>query len=110
MAVALLRNYKVKEGIAMKFYIASHSGIASDGMRYKELGGHEDLNSLFPELANIIYRYSFRSIDIRLINGDRLRIYHINKAQDQITWNTDAQSNPQNMKEITDEKRAFINS
>ena len=29
---------KMKEGIAMKFYIASHSGIASDGMSYKESG------------------------------------------------------------------------
>ena len=29
----------------MKFYIASHNGMASDGMSYKELGGHEDLNS-----------------------------------------------------------------
>lgn len=71
----------MKEGIAMKFYIAGHSGITSDGMSYKELGGHEDLNSLFPELTKIINRYSFRTIDIRLINGDRLRIYDINKKQ-----------------------------
>ena len=63
----------------MKFYIASHSGIASDGMSYKELGGHEDLNSLFPELTQIINRYPFRTMDIRLMNGDRLRIYDINK-------------------------------
>ena len=80
MAVALLRNKKVKEGAVMKFYIASHSGIASEGMRYKEFGGHKDLDSLFPELTSIINRYSFRTIDIRLTNGDRLRIYDINKA------------------------------
>ena len=65
----------------MKFYIASHSGIASDGMSYKEFGGHKDLNSLFPELTKILKRYSFRTVDIRLTNGDRLRIYDINKTE-----------------------------
>ena len=94
----------------MKFYIASHSGIASDGMSYKEFGGHEDLNSLFPELTKIINHQSFRTIDIRLINGDRLRIYDINKTGQPDTLNTDAKFNPQIMKEMTDEKRAFINS
>jgi hypothetical protein len=69
----------VKEEIAMKFYIARHSGFATDGMRYEKLGGDEELNSLFPELKGIIKRYAFRTIDIRLINGDRLRIYDINK-------------------------------
>ena len=94
----------------MKFYIASHSGIASDGMSYKEFGGHEDLNSLFPELTKIINHQSFRTIDIRLINGDRLRIYDINKTEHPDTLNTDAKFNPQIMEEMTDEKRAFINS
>jgi len=94
----------------MKFYIASHSGVASEGMRYKELGGHADLNSLFPELPEIINRYSFRTMDIRLINGDRLRIYDINKNRRLNTWNTDVKFNPQNREEMTDEKRAFINS
>ena len=94
----------------MKFYIASHSGIASDGMSYKEFGGHEDLNSLFPELTKVINHQSFRTIDIRLINGDRLRIYDINEAGHPKTWNTDAGFNPQIMGEMTDEKRAFINS
>lgn len=65
----------------MKFYIASHSGIVSDGMSYKEFGDHDDLSSLLPELTKVIYRHaSFRTIDIRLINGDRLRIYDINKT------------------------------
>ena len=94
----------------MKFYIARHSGIASDGMSYSELGGHEDLNSLFPELAKIIHRYAFRTIDIRLRNGDRLRIYDINKSGHPNAWNTDAGFNPQIRGEMTDEKRAFINS
>jgi hypothetical protein len=94
----------------MKFYIASHSGIASDGMSYKEFGGHEDLNSLFPELTKIINHQSFRTIDIRLINGDRIRIYDINKTGQPDTLNTDAKFNPQIMEEMTDEKRAFINS
>ena len=94
----------------MKFYIASHSGIASDGMRYKKFGGHEDLNSLFPELTKIIRHQSFKTIDIRLINGDRLRIYDINKTGRPNAWNTGAEFNPQIMEEMTDEKRAFINS
>ena len=95
----------------MKFYIASHSGIASDGMSYKEFGGNEDLNSLFPELAKVINGHaSFRTIDIRLINGDRLRIYDINKTERLNTWNTDTKFDPQIMEEMTDEKRAFINS
>ncbi len=94
----------------MKFYIASHSGIATDGMSYKELGGHEHLNSLFPDLTQIINRYPFRTMDIRLINGDRLRIYDINKNRRLNTWNTDVKFNPQNRKEMSDEKRAFINS
>lgn len=94
----------------MKFYIASHSGIATDGMSYKELGGHEDLNSLFPDLTQIINRYPFRTMDIRLTNGDRLRIYDINKNRRLNTWNTDVKFNPHNREEMTDEKRAFINS
>ena len=94
----------------MKFYIASHSGIASDGMSYKKFGGHEDLNSLFPELTRIISQHSFRTIDIRLINGDRLRIYDINKSKRSNTWNTGAKFNPQIMEEMTDEKGAFINT
>lgn len=94
----------------MKFYIASHSGIASDGMSYKEFGGHKDLSSLFPELTKILKRYSFRTIDIRLTNGDRLRIYDINKAGCLNTWNTNAKFEPQKIEEMTDEKRALINS
>jgi hypothetical protein len=101
----------MKEGIAMKFYIASHSGIASDGMSYKESGGHADLNLLFPELAKVVNCHaSFRTMDIRLINGDRLRIYDINEAGHPNTWNIDAKFNPQIMGEMADEKRAFINS
>ena len=95
----------------MKFYIASHSGIASDGMSYKESGGHADLNLLFPELAKVVNCHaSFRTIDIRLKNGDRLRIYNINKTERLDTWDINARFNPQNMEELTDEKRAFINS
>ena len=94
----------------MKFYIASHSGIASDGMSYSELGSHEDLNSLFPELTKVINRYDFRTIDIRLINGDRLRIYDINKSRRPNKWNPDAKFNFKIMGEMTDEKRAFINT
>ena len=95
----------------MKFYIASHSGIASDGMSYKEFGSHDDLNFLFPELTKVINRQaSFRTIDIRLINGDRLRIYDINKTGRLNTLNTGSKFIPRNMEEMTDEKRAIINS
>ena len=94
----------------MKFYIASHSGIASDGMSYKELGNHQDLNSLFPELTRIIHRYAFRTIDIRLINGDRLRIYDIMKPRHLKAVNARAKFDSQQIEEMTDEKRAFINS
>ena len=94
----------------MKFYIANHSGIASDGMSYKDLGSHEELNSLFPELTQIINRYPFRTIDIRLINGDRLRIYDINKVRCLNVWDTDVKRDPQNREEMTNEKRAFIHS
>jgi hypothetical protein len=94
----------------MKFYIASHSGIASDGMRYKEFGSHQDLNSLFPELTKIINRYAFRTIDIRLINGDRLRIYDIMKPGHLKTGDAKAKLNPKHIEEMADEKRAFINS
>ena len=49
-------------------------------------------------------------MDIRLINGDRLRIYDINEAGHPNTWNIDAKFNPQIMEELIDEKRTLINS
>ena len=63
----------------MRFYMASYSGSVSDGMDYKQQGNGKDLYRHFPELKEIINRYSFKTIDFRLKNGDRLRIYDIDK-------------------------------
>ena len=63
----------------MKYYMANYTGSVSEGMNYKQQGSSNDLYLLFPELKAIINRYSFKAIDIRLTNGDRLRIYDINK-------------------------------
>ena len=64
----------------MRYYMASFSGSVSDGMNYKEEGSGKDLYLHFPELREIIDRYPLKSIDFRLTNGDRLRIYDINKS------------------------------
>ena len=64
----------------MRYYMASYSGSVSDGMNYKEEGGGKDVYLHFPELREIINRYPLKSIDFRLTNGDRLRIYDINKG------------------------------
>jgi hypothetical protein len=63
----------------MKYYMASYNGSVSDGMNYKEHGCEKDLYQLFPELKEIINRYPLRTIDFRLVNGDRLRIYDIHR-------------------------------
>jgi hypothetical protein len=60
--------------------MASYSGTVSDGMNYKVQGSGSDLYRHFPELREVINRYPFKSIDFRLANGDRLRIYDISKA------------------------------
>ena len=63
----------------MKYYMASYSGSVTDGMNYKEQGSGNDLYLHFPELREIINRYPFKTIDFRLTNGDRLRVYDIHK-------------------------------
>lgn len=60
--------------------MASYNGSGSDAMNYKEHGGEKNLYMLFPELKKIINRYPLRTIDFRLVNGDRLRIYDIQRA------------------------------
>jgi hypothetical protein len=70
---------KEREGGEMKYYMASYSGTVSDGMNYKVQGSGSDLYLHFPELREVINRYPFKSIDFRLANGDRLRIYDIHK-------------------------------
>ena len=64
----------------MRYYMASYSGSVSDGMNYKEEGSGKDVYHHFPELREIINRYPLKSIDFRLTNGDRFRIYDINKS------------------------------
>ncbi len=65
----------------MKFYIASYAGLESEEMIYKKQGSGNDLYLHFPELRVIINRYPFKTIDFRLTNGDRLRIYNIDKSK-----------------------------
>ena len=65
----------------MRFYKASYNGSVSEGMSYKEQGSGNDLYLHFPELREIIQRYPFKTIDLRLTNGDRFRIYDINKSR-----------------------------
>lgn len=61
----------------MKYYTASYNGSVTEGMNYKEHGSEKDLFLLFPELKAIINRLPLRTIDFRMANGDRLRIYNI---------------------------------
>ena len=68
----------------MKFYIAKMCEMDSDDMNYIELGKSMDLYLKFPEFRDIINQYNLRSIDIRFVNGDRLRIYDINKGRPEI--------------------------
>lgn len=57
--------------------MASYNGSVTEGMDYKEHGSEKDLFMLFPELQAIINRLPLRTIDFRMANGDRLRIYNI---------------------------------
>jgi hypothetical protein len=101
---------KDREGGNMKYYMANYTGSVSEGMNYKQQGSGNELYLLFPELKAVISRYPFKAIDIRLTNGDRLRIYDINKNKRQNTSNTTQKYIPQIMEEMTNEKRTFINS
>jgi hypothetical protein len=68
----------------MKFYIAKMCEMDSDTMNYTQLGKRTDLYLKFPEFRDVINQYDLRSIDIRFVNGDRLRIYDINKRRPEI--------------------------
>jgi hypothetical protein len=72
---------KEREGGKMKYYMASYSGTVEDGMNYKVQGSGSDLYLHFPELREVINHYPFKTIDFRLANGDRFRIYDIHKNQ-----------------------------
>jgi hypothetical protein len=63
----------------MKYYMASYNGSVNTGMTYKAHGSEKDVFQLFPELKPIIERLRLRTIDFRMANGDRLRIYNIHR-------------------------------
>ena len=67
----------------MKYYMAKYSGSVSEEMNYKQQGSGNDLYLHFPELKAIIDRYPFKTIDFRFTNGDRIRIYDINRGNSQ---------------------------
>lgn len=94
----------------MKYYMANYTGSVSEGMNYTEQGSGKDLYLLFPELKALISRYPLKAIDIRLTNGDRLRIYDINKNKRPTPSNTAKKYNLPMMEETTHEKRTLINS
>jgi hypothetical protein len=84
-----------------EIYVASYSGSVSDGMAYKKWGNEVGLYLLYPELRKIIGSYPIRTADFRLINGDRLRIYDINKNEIRL-----AESRPYNYHSLLVEKNA----
>ena len=61
----------------MKFYIAKMCDLDSNEMNYTKLGKSMDLYHKFPEFRDVINRHNLRSIDVRFVNGDRLRIFDI---------------------------------
>jgi len=61
----------------MKFYIAKMCDLDSNEMNYTKFGKSMDLYHKFPEFRDVINRHNLRSIDVRFVNGDRLRIYDI---------------------------------
>ena len=61
----------------MKFYIAKMCDLDSNEMNYTQYGKSMDLYLKFPEFRDVINRHNLRSIDVRFVNGDRLRIFDI---------------------------------
>ena len=64
----------------MKFYIAKWD-LDSNEMNYTKFGKNMDLYHKFPEFRDVINRHNLRSIDVRFVNGDRLRIYDIKEGR-----------------------------
>jgi hypothetical protein len=62
---------------AMKFYIAKMCDLNSNETIYTQFGKSMDLYFKFPEFRDVINRHNLRSIDVRFVNGDRLRIFDI---------------------------------
>jgi len=66
--------------MVMRYYIAAYSDPDSGEMDYKKSGDEANLYLRFPEINEIIKRYNIKSLGITFANGDRLRIYGVNKA------------------------------
>ena len=64
----------------MKFYIAKWD-LDSNEMNYTKFGKNMDLYHKYPEFRDVINRHNLRSIDVRFVNGDRLRIYDIKEGR-----------------------------
>jgi hypothetical protein len=69
----------------MRYYIAAISDPGSAEMDYKESGNEADLYLRFPEIIEVIKRYNIKSLGLTFVNGDRLRIYGVNKATTGLT-------------------------
>ena len=65
----------------MKFYIAKMCDLDSNETIYTQFGKSMDLYFKFPEFRDVINRHNLRSIDVRFVNGDRLRIYDIKEGR-----------------------------
>ena len=63
----------------MRYYIAAYSEPDSEEMDYKESGNERDLYLKFPEINEVIKRYSIKSFGITFASGDRLRIYGVKR-------------------------------
>lgn len=68
----------------MKFYIAKMCDLDSNEMNYTQFGKSKDLYLKFPEFRDVINRHNLRSIDVRFVNGDRLRIFDIKEGRPEI--------------------------
>jgi hypothetical protein len=69
---------------AMKFYIAKMCDLDSNETIYTQFGKSMDLYLKFPEFRDVINRHNLRSIDVRFVNGDRLRIFDIKEGRPEI--------------------------
>ncbi len=68
----------------MKFYIAKMYDLESNETNYTQFGKSMDLYYKFPEFRDVINRHNLRSIDVRFVNGDRLRIFDIKEGRPEI--------------------------
>ena len=65
----------------MRYYIAACCNTDFEEMNYKESGNEAELFGRYPEIKEVINRHEIRSIGITFENGDRLRIYDVEKSR-----------------------------